>query len=114
MSLTQQVQAALVGVAPGSVFRGVAGQGAVAPYVVWQRLVSPVNNTLDGPSNLQNTRVQVDVYASRFADLESIEAAVLAAMQSAPVSAIQLSSQDFYEQETKLYRTSIDFSCWST
>lgn len=114
--LLQDIQTALAPLATGGVWYGVNdSQPAVAPFIVYSRVVSTTNNSLQGPSDLQNTRVQVDVYARTIAQAESISDAVAVAMQSGPWrSSVALSSQDFYEADPRLYRISRDFSVWAT
>lgn len=55
------LQAALPGVV---VDWGWNDQGAVAPRVVLQRASRLTDYTQDGPSGLQSTRVQIDIYAA--------------------------------------------------
>lgn len=118
-SLFEDIQAALVGcAAPGGAWYAVNtsevanGPGTSAPFIVWQRIVSTDNVSLLGPSNLQNTRFQVDVFAPRIADAVALMDTVEAAMLAAPISAIPVSSQDLYEEPVKLFRISRDFSAW--
>lgn len=88
-----------------------AGDGSVAPFIVWQRVVSVDNVTLQGPSNLQNTRLQVDIFAPRISDADAVCTAVEAAMNA--LGAIPISAQDLYEDVPKLYRILREFSLWA-
>jgi hypothetical protein len=119
MSLLSDIQAALAACVPvGGAWPSVntqeppstAADGSVAPYIVWQRVVSVDNVTLGGPSDLQNTRLQVDVFAPRLVDAEAVRVAVDAAMGG--IGAIPLSSQDLYEEVPKLFRIIREFSIW--
>lgn len=88
--------------------------GTVYPYGTFLFVSSTANNTLAGATDLQNTRVQVDLYAADPLTLDAAGKAVLAAMAAAPFQNVQLTSQDGYEDQVRVYRRSIDFSVWST
>lgn len=114
-TLVESIQAALNPLAAGGSWYGVCtAQPPVLPYIVFRRIPSATNNNFSGPSDLQNTRVQVDLYAASVSGLVALGVAVEAAMAAAAFSNVRLSSQDLYEPDTKLHRTSIDFSVWST
>jgi hypothetical protein len=86
----------------------------VYPYIVFSRVVSMPNVTLDGPSDLQNTRFQIDIFALQISQSVAIEAALESAMAAWSVLNVPLSSQDTYEEAVRAFRTSKDFSVWST
>ena len=109
----EQLQAALLPCASGGAYQDIAIQGAVAPYIVWTQIVSTTNNTLAGATNMQNMRIQIDVWAKTPAIRQTVVAAVVAAMAAAPFANLQISTQNLYESETKLFRTILDFSVWS-
>ncbi|WP_374491594.1 DUF3168 domain-containing protein [Brachymonas sp.] len=89
-------------------------QPPVLPYIVFRRIVSTTNNTLAGATDLQNTRLQVDVYARTVAETVAIGNAITATMASAPWPAcVQLTSADLFEPDTRLYRSILEFSVWS-
>ena len=113
MSLEQNIQAALLPLASGGAYQDVAAQGTVAPYIVWSEVTSTINNTLQGASNLQNTRVQVDCYATSAGARSTLADAVAVAITAAPFQSVQLTSENLYEQDTKLFRAILDFSIWS-
>jgi hypothetical protein len=118
MTLATQLQAVLAPAVAGGAFYGEntleGGEATVYPYVTYLRVSSPTNNTLGGPTDLQNTRVQVDLYSDTAAGLDAAQPAVLAAMAGAPFTSLQLTSQDAFESAIRVYRRSFDFSVWST
>jgi hypothetical protein len=85
----------------------------IKPYITYQVVSSVPTVSLDGPSGLENRRTQVDVWADTYGAAKALEIAVKSAMQGAYFVNIPLLAQDFYEEETKLYRVSMDFSVWS-
>lgn len=117
-TLIEQIQTALDPTVAGGSFYAVntleMNEATVFPYLTFLFVSSSTNNTLAGATDLQNARVQVDVYATDPASLDSSGKAVLAAMAAAPFTNVQLTSQDGYEDQVRLYRRSLDFSVWST
>lgn len=117
-TLTEQVQAALNPVTPGGCFYGVntkeLNELTVYPFLVFIKVVSTVNNTLAGPTDIQNTRIQVDLYNDTIAGIEQYGPLVVAAMAAAFPQSIQLSSDDAYESEVRVFRRVTHFSVWST
>lgn len=84
------------------------------PFIVFQSISSTTNNTLQGPSNLQNTRIQIDVFGYRTSDVTAVSNAIESALFASNIGNIQLSTQDLYESEVKLSRRTMDYSVWST
>lgn len=112
MSLQTTLQAALSGIAAGGVWNLRAAQNTNPPYIAWQRVISTTNNSLRGASDVQNTRVQIDAYATSYTAADALGSAIEAAVVG--IGAIKISEQDFFEDDTRLYRVSQDFSLWTT
>lgn len=114
-TLVESVQAVLQPLAVGGSWYQVnTAQPAQTPYVVFSRIASPANVTLQGPSNLQNTRLQVDAYSRSVQELITLGDSIEAAMAAAGFTNVPLTQRDMYEPDTKLYRTSYEYSVWST
>lgn len=114
MSLQTSLQALLAPLATGGAWNQRAAQNTVAPYIVWQRVISSTNNSTTGASNVQNTRVQIDAYAKDYASVDALSSAIEAAVAASGINGLKLTEQDFFEDDTKLYRISQDFSLWTT
>lgn len=112
-TLDERIQALLAPLSAGGAHQDVAPQGVVKPYIVWLFVVSPVNNTLAGASNVQNTRLQIDAYATTPAARKTLNDAIVAAMAGAAFSNVQITGQYLFEAETKLFRALLEFSVWS-
>ena len=117
-TLVEEINAALSALAPAGgvwVMVNTAESGAF-PYIVFQRIVSTTNASLGGPSNVQNTRVQVDVFDRQYRNAASlaaqVQASLLATFSSYPKSCVPISAFDGYEEAIKAYRVSADFSIW--
>ena len=104
----------LAGIATGGVWNLRAAQNTPAPYIVWQRIVAVVNNSTTGASNLQNMRVQIDAYAPDALTAATLGESIQIAMAESAINNVCLSAQDFFEDDTHLYRVSQDFSLWLT
>ena len=111
--ILEQMQAVLAPLVAGRSYPNLAAQDAVAPYLVYQRIVSPTLNTLQGASDLQNTRVQIDAYAKTYSAVQILATQVRAAMQAAGFVNLQITEQDFLEIDARLHRVSLDYSIWS-
>lgn len=113
--IVEQVIAVLATVAPAGGVHYAVNQASpvVAPFFVLLRITSNSNVSMQGASNMQNTRFQVDIYSKTVAELVQLGAQVNAAMALAAFSSVPLIATDLYESETRLFRTTQDFSIWS-
>jgi hypothetical protein len=114
VTIEASIQSVLNNCASNGSYQDIAPQGTETPYIVWTEVVSTTNNTFEGASDLQNLRLQVDIYAKMQGTRSLVTAAVIAAMAGASFTNIQISSQNLYEAEVKLFRTILEFSVWST
>lgn len=114
--LIEDVKALLDGLgAGGGVWYGVnTTQPPVYPYVVFQRIVSTPNVSLGGPSALQNTRFQFDIYSQRISEAATLGKSLDDIMKGAGLTNVPLNEQDFFEPDTRVHRVSKDYSVWAT
>lgn len=94
------------------IYPQIAPDAAAPPYIVHQRVSANTENILDGASGLVNTRLQVDVYATTYAQAQAVAAAIDALMAGWEVQNVSVLSQDFYEADAKLHRVATDYSIW--
>ena len=113
-TLVEDLQALLDPLAAGGAHYAINETPATIPYIVWLRVDSTPNVALGGPSALQNTRVQVDVYAKSFQAAVAIEVALEAAFAASSIQNVPVLSQDFFEDDVALYRISKDYSVWAS
>ena len=115
-TIIEDVTAVLAALAPaGKVWYSInTNEPATLPYIVWNRVASQTLNDLHGPTNQQNTRVQIDIFAQQISQAVSIQAAVVAAMLAAPFTNIQLSSMDSFEAPIRAHRITLHYSVWAT
>jgi hypothetical protein len=90
----------------------VAPQGTLLPYVTYQRVANTVNNVLTGPPSIDNVRMQIDVWASTYAEAQSLAKSLITAMQAWTVQNFLINEYDLYEQEVQVFRVLIEYSIW--
>ena len=92
-------------------------QGSEYPYVTLQRISTQGAGHLDGPSNLDWPRVQIDVWSPKGLDALNVAEAIRTAIDSVTVTALGLAfSATFQDQrgpapdeETRNFRVSQDY-----
>jgi hypothetical protein len=94
------------------VYPQVAPDDVPRPYIVYQQVTVNSENVLSGRTGLINTRLQVDVYATTYAQAHQTANAVNALMDSWAIQNVPILAQDIYESEVKLHRVMTDFSVW--
>lgn len=96
------------------VYPGVAAQGVLAPYIVYQPVVGTISNVLKGPPSIDNTRMQIDCYAMSYAEARTISNTIIGLFEGwkAVHKNWQLSEQYFYEADTRFHRFMLDYSIW--
>lgn len=113
-TIQEQLTALLNGVVAGGIYPMSAAQNDTFPYLVYQRVGSPIENTLSGNGNppINNTRFQIDAWGRTYADAVNAAAAVRSAMAAWSVQNVQLHEHDEYESDMKAYRVIMDYSVW--
>ena len=114
MTIQQQILTLLFGGtgAGTRVYPLTAPDAVPRPYITYQRVSSNAESVLSGSSGLTNTRMQIDVYATTYAEATSIAAQVDALMSAWSVQNVSILLQDFFEDQVKLFRISHDYSLW--
>lgn len=119
MTIGLRVVTALQAVAGGRVHPVVAPEEPTLPYVTYLEAANPTNNALEGASNLQNTRLQIDCWSLTYSEAHSVADAVTAAMLAqshlgspSMFDARLIGRQDFEDPDVRTYRVLLEFSCW--
>ena len=115
-TLVQDIQTVLSTLSPaGGVWYGVnTTEPPVFPYIVWIRVGSVPNVSLAGPSDLQNTHIQIDILSRQVSELVALESALEAAMAAWGVQNVPLGTQDLYEEPVRAWRVSKEYSIWAS
>lgn len=114
--LKAHLQVAAIGaVVADRIYPLIRPQGAVVPAITYQRLSGVPQTDLDGlDGSLFEIRCQIDCYSESFVTSRGLAELVRARLQTAAAtfSAIVNLDQDFFEEDTRLYRTALDCSFW--
>lgn len=105
------------GVVSSRAYPNVAPAEPVTPYLTYFRVSAAEDNTVDsngGAGNLVNTRLQVDVWGSTYAQAQTSADALKAALKGWLWQNLVINEQDLYEPDTKLHRALIELSIWHT
>jgi hypothetical protein len=113
MTIEATIQAVLAALAGGRCYPLTAPDPVVKPYIVFQVVSNIPEVTLDGVTDTENRRVQIDIYDKSYGAMKTLELLTKAAMESAAFINIPLASRESYETDTQLYRVSIDYSIWT-
>lgn len=115
-TLIQDVQALLesVGAAGGAWYAANTINPPTFPFIAWQRIVSTDNNTLSGPSDLQNTRIQVEAVSRSNLEADALMNQIEAAFLASTIAHVRITSQDIYEEAIRAVRVVREFSVWAT
>lgn len=109
MSVLTDIQAAIQGVV-GKCYPMVAPEKPAVPYAVYFQVANAPEVTVATEVPIENTRVQVDVYAKTYSQVQTLADGIRSAMLG--LKAVPILAQDLYEDEVKLYRVTQDFSIW--
>ncbi len=124
MTTGEVIQAALlanttvVGLVGARIYPGLMPQSStgavVTPAIVYTVVSDTPENSLVGgvDGRLSSIRLQVDCYAKKYLDAQSLAAAVdvvLSALSSAELAAWRDTSRDLYDDQAQLHRVSADY-----
>lgn len=112
--LKGHLQASLASLVADRIYPMFRAPGSTLPALAYQIISDQPQNCLDGfTSGITKYRVQVDCWSTTHAGLVALKAAVKTRMNTtaATFTSILEFGQDVYEEETKLYRSILDFSC---
>jgi hypothetical protein len=111
-TIQEQFKTLMAGVAGDRVYPRGSVDTPVAPYVTYFRVSGVEENILYGSSGLTNTRLQIDVFSSTYAEAQSLASTIKTALKGWAVQNVINGEQDLYEDDTKLHRVLIDVSIW--
>lgn len=96
------------------VYPVIAPQGASVPRIVYTPVAMDQVHNLGGrDGSLRFVRVQIDCWAETFDEALSVEAAVRSRMDTAASNfrSVLTSRFDDFEDDTRLFRRSLEFNC---
>ena len=90
---------------------GEVDQDTPMPYVVWQTITGTPENYLDNRPDIDNSRIQIDVWAKTGVSAEQVAMAVRDALEDEGYMVSWGSTER--DPETRNYRFSMDFEFWN-
>lgn len=109
MNMIETIQAAIAGVV-GNCYPITSPEKPTIPYAVYMQVSNAPEVSMESQVPIENTRLQVDVFAKTYAQVQTLADQIRSAMLALNVT--PLSAGDLYESEVKLYRVTQDFSVW--
>lgn len=112
-SVEEIVKGAIVPAIVVLAFPDVAPQNTPRPYATYRDVGGEDASTLDGPADLANARMQVNIWADTRREARSLMQAAIVVLGAPPISAVPIGGPvSIYEDDTKLYGSRLDFSIW--
>lgn len=107
--------AAIIAVCGGRVYPLQIPQGKLLPAVVYQRVATSPDTTLQGYQS-ESVTIMVNSFALKFSDAKALAKAVRAAMAGAAIKAKFLNEQDIINDSngTSVFCVSAEFACQQT
>lgn len=96
------------------VYAMIMPQNSTLPAVTFQRINGRPANTLSGRSGLEEIDLQIDCWASSFAQAKTLAVAVRDAMPDvgAVWSSRLQSDQDLYDEDNEYFRVLMEYKVW--
>lgn len=106
-----QIQAKIASIV-GSCYPLVAPDQPTIPYAVYSRVSNVGSMTVADKISIENWRIQVDIYGLVYSDVINLANDVHDALIADDFVGVPLHWTDMYEDTTRLFRISQDFSFW--
>lgn len=111
MAVEGDVQAILAALVANRCYPLVAPDKVAHPYIVFQVISNPTENTMDGDAGISRRRFQVDCWADSYGAAKLLLKGATTAMNEAGHLKMG-ENPDKYDGETKTFCASVDFSVW--
>lgn len=102
----------LNGFVEGRMFPSMAPGSVPKPYMVYTRVASQPEITLNSKEPIQNTRVQIDCFDNSYVGVQTLARRVNTAMLDWEVQNVPVLEQDRFDSDANLHRVILDFSIW--
>lgn len=112
MAVEGDIRTSLADLVSGRCWPLLAPLNAQAPYITYQVISMVPDMTLKGPNGLKNSRVQIDCVADTYPEVKALAIEVSDTLDTDFVQVVMLGGHDTYDEESKRYGFSQDFSFW--
>lgn len=119
MNVEQQVESVLkndagvTAVVAGRIYPVLMPQNIALPAITYQRIATTPENGLAGHLGIDQVRMQVDSWSTKYSEVKDAAAAVRAALALTPLFALCIMELDDYEPATQTYRVIQDYQIWN-
>lgn len=113
MSIEATIQSTLAALVSGRCYPLIAPDNTAKPYITFQVISNVPLMELDEINGTENRRLQVDIFDKTYGGAKTLEDSIKSTLAAAAFVKIPMSSMDLFEDETQLYRISMDYSVWS-
>jgi hypothetical protein len=107
-----QIFDTLKGLVSNRVYPLVMPQNPTLPALVYTRIVTNAQNNLDRPPTLDQCLIQIDSYAKTYLEAKQVAEQARDVLEVSALKSTLQNIQDFWEDEAKIYRVTMDFYCW--
>ncbi len=80
--------------------------------IIYTRISSTPENTLNGGATIDLVRFQIDSYAETYSAARTLAASVRTAMEAAAFKGLLQTDEDFFEPDVTIYRVTQDYYVW--
>lgn len=112
MSIQDEIKNLLQSTAAGGAWGNAAPAAPTLPYITYSRTSVSPQNTLDGASNLRNTRLQISVWSGTYDEAQSIATAVKTQLDGWGRKNLINLEQDYYDPDMSLHCVRLNVSVW--
>lgn len=82
------------------------------PSIIYTRISSTPENTLNGGATIDLVRFQIDSYAETYSAARTLATSVRTAMEAAAFKGLLQTDEDFFEPDVTIYRVTQDYYVW--
>jgi hypothetical protein len=102
----------LSGFVGGRMYPNIAPGAVQKPYMVYTRVASQPEVTLNSKQPIQNTRLQIDCFDNSYEGVQTLARQVNKSMEDWETQNVPLLEQDRFDSDANLHRVILDFSIW--
>lgn len=97
------------------VYPSILPQTPTLPAVSYARISAIPTYSLAGRSSLRHATIEINAWAMTYAEVKALAEAIEDAMDAdgSAFKAVQITDQDLYESDIKIYRVLAEYSIWA-
>lgn len=106
--------AAVAALVAARIYPSILPQNPTLPAISYSRVSRSDPYSLSGRSDLRHIVLEINAWAETYAGSKALAQAIEDAMDAdgLDIKAVQITDQDLYESDTKIYRVFAEYSIW--